>query len=126
MPAITSRPHTLKPLERIPNERQRHISRMLIPKRIHSSPLLRARIILWDLVDGEVADVSSGLQRRFKGSVDAAELVPVDAAEEGVGFDLLGAVLAVVAAEAVVDVAEHAVRGVVSIETRCHALLVGV
>ncbi len=87
---------------------------MFIPQRIHRSPFLPARIILWNLVNRKVADIDSGLEIWFEGGSDAAELIPGDATEEGMGFDILSAVLAVMAAEAVVDVAEHTVGEVVS------------
>lgn len=110
----TSGPHTLESFESIPNKRQRHISRMFIPQRIHSSPFLAACIILRDFINGKVAHINSGLQIGFEWCTDAAELVPGDAAEEGVGFDFLGAILAVMAAKTVADVAEHTKGEVVS------------
>lgn len=106
--------HALKALERISNERQCHVSGVLVPKSVNCSPLLSACVVLRDLVDGEVADIGCGLQVWLEWSADAAKLVPDDAAEEGVGFDIMGTVLTVMAAEAVVDVAKHAVEGVVS------------
>lgn len=82
---------------------------MLIAQLVHLRALARARVVLRDLVDGEVGDVGAGAEIGLEGCADAAELVPGDATEERVGFDFLGAILAGVAAEAVVDVAEHAV-----------------
>lgn len=46
---------------------------------------------MWDLVNGEVLGVNGGLQLGLEGSANAAELVPLNTAEEGVVFDLLGA-----------------------------------
>ena len=71
---------------------------MFIAQLLHLRPLLCTRIILRDLIDWEIGDVGVGLELGFEGSADAAKLVPDDAAEEGVGFYFLGAVLAGVAA----------------------------
>lgn len=47
------------------------------------------RVGLVDLVGGEVGDVDVGLELRLKGSLDAAQVLEHDAAEEGVLLDLL-------------------------------------
>lgn len=87
---------------------------MLFSQGVHGSSLLAARIVLRDLVDWEVAGIGGGLESRMEGSGDAAKLVPGDALEEGVSLYLLGAVLTVVPAQAIVDVAEHSVGGQIS------------
>lgn len=84
---------------------------MLFSQSVHGSSLLAARIVLRDLVDGEVAGIGGGLESRMEGSGDAAELVPGDALEEGVSLYFLGAILAVVPAQSIVNVAEHTVGG---------------
>lgn len=80
---------------------------MFFPKCINLSSLLRARIVLWNLADREVADIGVGGKVGLEGCADFAKLVPGHATEEGVGFDLLGTVLTVLRAEAVLYVTEH-------------------
>ena len=81
---------------------------MLIPQRIHLRPLLGRIVILRDLIDREITNVGCGLEVGFERGADTAELVPGHAAEEGMGFYILGAVLAALGTEAVGYVAEHA------------------
>jgi hypothetical protein len=97
-------PECIKPLVRVPNERQ--TSCILIASLLRSlRPVRRTRIILVDLIDGEVLRIDVRLQLRFKRCANAAEAVPGYAAEEGVLFDFVGAADA---AEAVFGVADEA------------------
>lgn len=61
-------------------------------------------------MDGEVRAVNGGLEVGFEGRVDLAQLLPDDPFEEGVRFDLQGAIFAAGCAEAILHVAEQSVR----------------
>ena len=66
----------------------------------------RTRIILINLINGEILRIDIRLQFGFKRRANAAEAVPGYAAEEGVLFDFVGAADA---AEAVFSVADETV-----------------
>ena len=90
----------------VPNKRQAQgalVARTL-QARFRLRAQLRRVVDLWDLVDREVLRVDVAGQFRFEGSADFPEAVPLHAVEEGVGFQLCGAL---VAAEAVVVVADE-------------------
>ena len=84
---------------------------MFITHLAHLSPLAFTGVVLWDLVNWEVADVSVRLELGFEGGANTTKLVPYDTAEKGVGFDFMRAVLAGVATETILDVAKHADEG---------------
>ena len=67
-----------------------------------------AMVRLINLIDWEVADIDVRLKAGFEWGSDAAERVPVDAAEEVVGLDLGGAVRAARGTQAVGSRAEQA------------------
>lgn len=85
--------HSFESLERIPNERQSHVSGVLITQSIDFLAVSSRSILLWDLVDREVADIDVGRQLGFEWSANGAEVVPLDVVEEGMRFDSLSAVL---------------------------------
>ena len=82
---------------------------MLITKRLNLRTLLGASVVLWYFVDRKVADVGIGLELGLEGGLDSSKLIPYYATKEGVGFDFLCAIGAMVAAKTVLNVAEHAV-----------------
>ena len=101
----------IKPLKSIPHKRQIQLRLILLPQPLNRGTVRGRVVVLVDLVDREVGGVDGRLEVGFEGRVDLAQLFPDDAAEEGVVFDLDGAVLALGGAEAVVDVAEESVEG---------------
>lgn len=96
----------LKPLEGIPDKRQRHLGRLLLLGRggrlEPAVDLHRVGGLLLQVLGGEVGGVDLGRQARLEGGAEAAEVVEVHAGEEGVAFELVGAA----AAEAVLAVAD--------------------
>lgn len=98
--------HALKAFERISNERQRHISRVLLAQSFGLSTVSGCRVFLRDFINREIRNVDVGFQIRLERRTDGAELVPFDTIKEGVSFDLLAAIGAGLAADAVGDVAE--------------------
>ena len=84
----------LKPLKRVSNERQTHISRVFFAQGFYLRTVLGRVVFLADLVDREVLYVDVGFEVRLEGRADGAKFVPFDAVEEGVGFDLLASVRA--------------------------------
>lgn len=95
-------PKSIKPSKRIPNKRQAHLRQLavlLIPR-----PHLIAHILLRNILNGEILGIDARLEFRFEGCRQAAQLVEVDAGEEGVLFDFGRAA---VAAESVVGVANE-------------------
>jgi hypothetical protein len=97
-------PERIKPFVRVPNERQ--TSRILIASLLRSlRPVRCTRIVLVNLIDGEVLRIDVRLQLGLKRRADTAEAVPGYAAEEGVLFDLVGTADAT---EAVFSVADEA------------------
>ena len=67
---------------------------MLLAQSVNLRAVRGRMVRLVDLVGGEVGDVDVGVEAGLEGSADLAEAVPGDAAEEIVGFDLRGAVVA--------------------------------
>lgn len=102
-------PESVEPLVRIANKRQTHLRHMLLPQRVDLRAVRRRMIGLVDFIGGEIGDIDVGVEARFKGRADFAEAVPGDAAEEVVGLDLRGAVVAGGGAEAVGGGAEETV-----------------
>lgn len=98
-------PHSLKTLECISNEWQRHVSRVLVPEGIDFLAVHGRGILLGDLVNREVAHIDIGRQLGLEGGTDAAKVVPLDVVEKGMALDFLGAILARFGAEAVTGVA---------------------
>jgi hypothetical protein len=103
----------VEPLEGIPDKRQAHLRALLLLRRTATSagavPRLcgleqRGVVRLVDLVGGEVGRVDVRRQARLERRADAAQAVELDAAEEGVVLELVGAA----AAEAVLRVADQA------------------
>lgn len=74
---------------------------MLLTQSVNLRTIRRRMIRLVDFIGGEIADVDVGVEARFEGGTDLAEAIPGDAAEEVVGFDFGGAVVAGCGAEAV-------------------------
>lgn len=98
--------HALEPFERVSNERKRHISRVFLAQSLSLGAMSGSGVFLGNLINGEIGNVDIGLQVWLERRADGAKLVPIDAFEEGVGFDFLAAVGAGLAAHAVGDVAE--------------------
>ena len=72
----------------VTNKRQTHLGIMLGRYGL-CLPLMSSRIVLlWNFVDGEIADIDIGRQLGFKRSSDPTELVPDDAPEEWMLLDL--------------------------------------
>ena len=103
-------PESIKPLIRIPNKRQTHLRTDILTLCSRLRPQRRTHIRLRNLINREVLRIHIGGEFRFKGCADATETVPLNAAEEGVLFDFVGAADA---AEAVFGVVDEA-GGVVS------------
>ena len=79
--------HALEPLERVPDERQRHISRLLVIERLDLGTNYCRVVSLIDIVDWEIGHVGGGVEAWLEGSADGAETVPINTVEEGVRFD---------------------------------------
>ena len=62
-----------------------------------------------DIVDWEIGHVSGGVEAWLEGSADGAETVPINTMEEGVRFNFDTATWTTLGAEAVLDIAKHAV-----------------
>lgn len=67
---------------------------MLLPQRINLRAICRRMVRLVNFIGGEIADVDVRVEAGFEGGTDLTEAVPGDAAEEVVGFDFRGAVVA--------------------------------
>lgn len=87
-------PERIEPLISVPNERQAQCT--LVPLschlRLRLRSQLRAVIHLRDFVDGEVLRIDVALQFGFERGADLAQAVPLDTVEEGVTFDISGAI----------------------------------
>lgn len=85
----------IEPLEGVTNERQAHLGRLLDNGRPSLLDRLRLEqrcvVGLVDLVRGEVCCVDVGCQAGLEGCADATQAVELDAAEEGMTLDLMGA-----------------------------------
>lgn len=90
-PSHSLSPESIKPLIRIPNKRQTHLRTNILPLRRRLRPQSRTHIRLRNLVDGEILRVDIRRQLGFKGCANAAQAVPLHAAEEGMLFDLVAA-----------------------------------
>lgn len=96
-------PKRIKPLIRVPNERQTHLRAHIIALGLRLRTQLRRHIRLGYLIDREVLRVNVGSELGLEGGADPAQGVPDHAAEERVLFDFVAAAQA---AEAVVRVAD--------------------
>lgn len=99
----------LKSLEGVPYKWQRHLRRLLLLGRgggLESAvDLHRVGGLLLQVLGGEVGGIDVGRQARLEGGAEAAEIIEIDAREEGVSLQLVGPA----AAEAVLAVADEAV-----------------
>lgn len=99
----------LKALKGVPYKRQRHLGRLVLFRRRGglepAVDLHRVGGLLLEVLGGEVGRVDVGREARLKGGAEAAQVVEVDAREEGVAFELLGPA----APQAVLAVADEAV-----------------
>lgn len=91
---------------------------MFFAQRIRLRPIHRAVIRLIDFIEREIGHVDIGLKAGLERRADAAKTVPIDAAEEIMGFDLRGTGVAGSGAEAVVCGAKETVLGVASVSRR--------
>lgn len=98
---------SIKALVRITNEGQTHFSGKVITLLGRLRAQRRAVVVLVNLIDGEVLGIDVRRQLGLEGRADAAQAVPLDAAEEGMRLDLVGAVGAAVAAKTVLGVADE-------------------
>lgn len=96
--------------ECVADEGQAHLGRLVAAATLETLALADhvARVLLRDLVDGEVGRVDLRRQLGLEGRADAAQRGPVDAAEERVRLDLERAACR---AETVWGVADEAVEG---------------
>lgn len=62
--------HALKSLERVPNERQSHISRLLVVKRRSLGSNYCRIVVLINIVNREIGHVSGGVEAWLEGSAD--------------------------------------------------------
>ena len=81
-------PESVKALISVTDKGQTH-RRLLGPTRFRLGTQLSRVVRLRNLVNGKVLCVDGRLQLGFEWCADAAELIPLDAAEEGMVFDLL-------------------------------------
>lgn len=106
----TSPEVVLKPLERVPNEGQGHLGGLLL-----LGGGLEGRVVDFhgggslqlELLGGEVGGVGLGDEAGLEGRAEAPQVVKVDAGEERVLLDLVGADTA----EAGLGVADEAIMG---------------
>lgn len=105
---LTSPLVALESIERfvcIPDEREAHLSFLLVWHSTGLSTVNGTSVFLRDLVNREVRHVNVGAESWFKRSSDATKLLPDHAAEEGMVFNLsCAAVLATLITNAMLRV----------------------
>lgn len=93
----------------VSDEWKAHLRLLLVRHGASLSAVDGTRILLRNLIDREVRHVNVRAQSWFERRADAAQLLPNDAAEEGVVLDLrCAAELAAIASDTVFCVAEEA------------------
>ena len=107
---------SIKSLIRIANKRQTHLGIRILRLLRRLCPQRRGIVRLRDFVDREVLRVDVGLEFGLERRVDAAQAVPLDAREEGMRFDLVGAAHATESVFCVADEARDELVGQVSSE----------
>lgn len=100
-------------LVRVSDKGQTHLGLLLFRHGASLSTVLSRGIFLRDFVDREIRDVDVGSEAWLERSSDLAKLIPDNAAEEGVAFNLVCASdLAAVLADTMFGVAEEAKKQV--------------
>ena len=98
----------------VPNERQAHLRILLTRERLCLSTMESGIVFLWDLVDGEVAEIHVRCEPWLKGSTDVTQLFPDHATEEWMSLDRgCPVVRAAVLADSVIGIAEEAMVALV-------------
>ena len=106
----------------VPDEWQAHLCILLTRNRFGLSAVEGSVVLLWDLVNGEVAEIHVRGEPWLKGRTNVTELVPDHATEEWMFFDRGCAIVrAAILAESVVGITEEAMA-VLAIRT-CQILV---
>lgn len=100
----------VKGLVSVADEGEGHLSLLFLGHGASLGAEEGAVIFLGNLIDGEVGDVNVGSEPRFEGGADSAQLLPYNATEEGMIFNLSGTtVLASFLTNAVFRVTKEAI-----------------